>query len=223
MVYKIERSQRKTVTIQIRHQHVIVRAPLRLPLGIIDAFVSAKEEWIQKKLTEQARKADERFEISHGRTIPYKGQLKELICLEGGRNQIEMNDSTITIRRHPQSSTAHSQLFEQWLKTKARHELKDRTQILATRMGVENKLKEIRFRKTRSKWGHCSADGIIQFNWLIMMAPEFVIDYVVAHELCHLIHFNHSTLFWKHVERLQPDYPMARHWLKTKGHTLWLK
>lgn len=75
-------------------------------------------------------------------------------------------------------------------------------------------------RKQRSKWGSCSAKGNLSFNCLLLLAPESVLDYVVAHELCHLREMNHSKRFWVLVEGLCPDYREARRWLRANGGAL---
>ena len=72
----------------------------------------------------------------------------------------------------------------------------------------------------KSRWGSCSVEGDISFNWKIIMAPHGIIDYVVAHELCHMIEHNHSPAFWRHVERIIPDYRDRKDWLKENGAQL---
>ena len=76
---------------------------------------------------------------------------------------------------------------------------------------------QIRIRCQKTKWGSCSAKGNLNFNLLLMLAPEAVRDYVVVHELCHLLEMNHSARFWQNVERVLPDYASRRKWLKDHG------
>lgn len=78
----------------------------------------------------------------------------------------------------------------------------------------------IRSQKTR--WGSCSSNGTLSFNWRLMLAPPAILDYVVVHELCHLTHMNHSADFWQLVESVFPDYRNARKWLKEHGNELTL-
>ncbi len=78
----------------------------------------------------------------------------------------------------------------------------------------------ITVRKQRSRWGSCSGKGNLNFNCLLMLVPEDVLDYVVVHELCHRKHMNHSDKFWAEVERVLPDYRERRVWLKHNGSTL---
>lgn len=75
----------------------------------------------------------------------------------------------------------------------------------------------ITIRSQKTRWGSCSEKGNLNFNCLLMLAPEEVVDYVVVHELCHLIEMNHSKAFWQQVERVMPDYKRHRQWLKDHG------
>ena len=75
-------------------------------------------------------------------------------------------------------------------------------------------------RDTRSRWGSCTEDGHLSFSWRLILAPEFVLDYVVAHEVAHLIELNHSQRFWKLVEMICTDNGRARSWLKQSGLSL---
>lgn len=72
----------------------------------------------------------------------------------------------------------------------------------------------------KARWGSCYSDGRISFNWKLIMAATWVIDYVVVHELCHLIHHNHSANFWRLVEQYYPSYKQAKEWLKQNGQLL---
>lgn len=78
----------------------------------------------------------------------------------------------------------------------------------------------ITIRNQRTRWGSCSGKGNLNFNCLLMLTPDEVIDYVVVHELCHLIEMNHSPAFWKQVELVMPDYKKYRQWLKEHGNEI---
>lgn len=78
----------------------------------------------------------------------------------------------------------------------------------------------ITIRDQKTRWGSCSANGTLSFNWRLMLAPPAVLDYVVVHELCHLTHMNHSKAFWALVESACPEYRTHRKWLKEHGQTL---
>ncbi len=79
---------------------------------------------------------------------------------------------------------------------------------------------KITIRDQKTRWGSCSSNGTLSFNFRLMLAPPRVLDYVVVHELCHLTHMNHSREFWNMVESILPDYKEQKKWLKDNGHTL---
>ena len=104
------------------------------------------------------------------------------------------------------------------LKKRARPVFLAKTARFAPVVGV--RYGRISVRSQRSKWGSCSAKGNLNFNCLLLLAPEEVLDYVVVHELCHLREMNHSPRFWAEVERVLPDYKDARRWLRQNGGAL---
>ncbi len=79
---------------------------------------------------------------------------------------------------------------------------------------------QVRLRSQSSRWGSCSSTGAINYNWRLILAPPFVLDYVAAHEVAHLIEMNHSAAFWAVVERTLPDMERGRAWLKSHGRDL---
>ena len=81
--------------------------------------------------------------------------------------------------------------------------------------------RSIRIKGQKTRWGSCSARGLLNFNWRLILAPPPVLDYVVVHELCHLVHLNHSSSFWARVKAVLPAYPEARAWLTEHGATLY--
>ena len=104
------------------------------------------------------------------------------------------------------------------LKELAREDLRARAEMLAPRVGVT--YGRITIRAQRTRWGSCSGAGNLNFNCLLMLAPEAVRNYVVIHELCHRKHMNHSARFWAEVDRACPDWMDCRRWLKEKGTAL---
>ncbi len=85
---------------------------------------------------------------------------------------------------------------------------------------IERPVKALRLRDTVSRWGSCTVDGVLSFSWRLILAPAFVLDYVAAHEVAHLIEMNHSPRFWAIVDRLCPDMDRARDWLRLHGPEL---
>ena len=104
------------------------------------------------------------------------------------------------------------------LKKKAKRVLPERVAYWAPLIGVKPGRIAVRCQKTR--WGSCSTKGNLNFNCLLMLAPDEVIDYIVVHELCHLKHMNHSKRFYAEIEKVLPDYRQHQQWLKDNGEFL---
>ena len=104
------------------------------------------------------------------------------------------------------------------LKKEARNHLASLTEYWAEKIGVSYGRISIRGQKTR--WGSCSSKGNLNYNYLLMLCPDDVIEYVVIHELCHRIYMNHSKMFWEKIEEFCPNYRQARKWLKQNGNSL---
>jgi predicted metal-dependent hydrolase len=98
------------------------------------------------------------------------------------------------------------------LKALARREFATRARVLAARLGKS--VTRVGVRDPKSRWGSCSSTGALSFSWRLVFAPEAVVDYVVAHEVAHLVEMNHSPRFWKVVASLVPDSKTPRAWLK---------
>ena len=104
------------------------------------------------------------------------------------------------------------------LKKEARNHLASLTEYWAEKIGVSYGRISIRGQKTR--WGSCSSKGNLNYNYLLVLCPDDVIEYVVIHELCHRIYMNHSKRFWEKIEEFCPNYRQARKWLKQNGNSL---
>lgn len=101
------------------------------------------------------------------------------------------------------------------LKEEARKVLTEKTDYYKQFLNVE--YQKIRIGDQKTRWGSCSSSGTISYNWRLILMPEKIVDYVVVHELCHMIEMNHSKRFWEQVEAILPDYQARRNWLKENG------
>lgn len=108
--------------------------------------------------------------------------------------------------------------LQNWYQQQTHAYLAQKVPELAAQIGVG--VSAIQVKTYKSRWGSCYADGRIQFNWKLLQAPEWVVDYVIVHELCHLHHANHSPAFWALVNHHYPQTPQAKRWLKTHGMAL---
>ncbi|MBV1873577.1 MAG: M48 family metallopeptidase [Gammaproteobacteria bacterium] len=211
------------MAIVVRNEQITVRAPYPIPHYAIYNFVQEKSDWIEKKISEQKKKAAEVYLIATGQHIPIMGTLVLIKTESARKNDVSFQSENLVIKGKNLTPLKTTQLFNKWLKNKASTELSIRTWEVSQKLGISGKLRNITLRKTKTKWGHCTSQGNIQYNWQIIMAPENVINYIVAHEVSHLVHMNHSSYFWALVESIEPDYRQARTWLKDNGHKLMLK
>ena len=168
------RSKRKTLSIQVKYQEIIARAPLKMKDKEIFTFIDSKEDWIKKHLEILMKK-----------------------------------------QKNLESVAELSRLEIQELTEKAKEFIPKRVECYADRIGVTYNRITIRCQKTR--WGSCSSKGNLNFNCLLMLFPVEVIDCVVVHELCHRKQMNHSSVFYKEIEKVFPDYKKHHNWLKDNG------
>ena len=103
-------------------------------------------------------------------------------------------------------------LLENWYIRQAKRRLKEKTERLSKIVGVTPM--SVSVKNYKSRWGSCSISGELTYNWRIILAPHRIVDYVVVHELCHLLEHNHSPRYWRHVEHHIPDWRNCREWLK---------
>jgi len=105
-----------------------------------------------------------------------------------------------------------------YLKREARRDLQKAAEIYAAKLGV--RVKRLSIRDQSSRWGSCTSAGSLSFSWRLILAPPFVLDYLAAHEVAHLVEMNHSPRFWKVVGRICPSQERAKKWLDTCGNDL---
>ena len=219
--FEIKRSKRKTLAIIIKSGKIEVKSPNYVSKVDIYDFISQKQSWINKHLTEQEVKLTQRLVIGDGHEVMFFGKPRRIEVIYAARPKVEITDDRLLIYSRSNEPEVLVKHFSKWLKNQASEYMTTQT-IKTTRvLGVENRLKEVVFKRTKTKWGHCCSDGTIQYNWLTMMAPKPVIDYLIAHECSHLLYMDHSKKFWKTVASICPDYKNLKDWLKTYGHRFW--
>ncbi|MDC1435872.1 M48 family metallopeptidase [Gammaproteobacteria bacterium] len=219
--FEITRSNRKTLSIIIKSGNVEIKSPIYMPEVDIYRFILEKQHWIEKHLAEQEVKLTQKLVITDGYDVMFFGKPRRIEVIYAGTPKVDITDDRLLIYSRSNEPEALEKHFSKWLKHQASEYMTTQTIKTARALGVEERLKEVIFRKTKTKWGHCGSDGTIQYNWLTMMAPKEVIDYLIAHESSHLVHMNHSKRFWQTVESICPDYKNLKDWLKTYGHRFW--
>ncbi len=219
--YEVLRSSRKTLALYISHRRILVRCPHRATRKEVQDFVNGNEKWIQTRLQEESIKEKESLKIEKGGKIFYRARELTIGYKEGRKQRILINGDRFIIQGHKLNTAKAKVQVEDYLIDKASEYIIPRAHGLARYLGVDQRIREIKLRKTKSKWGHCTAAGVVQYNWLIMLAPYSIIDYMITHEICHLIRMDHSTKYWDLVESICPNYGYYIDWLKEHEHRFW--
>ncbi len=217
----ILRSGRKTLAIHVKHRKVEVRSPFYASKSEIRKFLENNNAWIHQRLNEESLRYEESLRIEKGRKILFRASELEIVFREGRNQRVLIEGGQFVIQGHKLTAAKAKVQVEDYLIDKASEYLLPRAQALAVHLGVNKRLKEIKLRKTKSKWGHCTSAGIIQFNWLIMLAPFAIIDYMITHEVCHLIYMDHSRRYWELIDSICPNSEAYVSWLKEHEHRLW--
>ena len=220
---EVLRTNRKTLTLYIKHQKVLVRCPLRATDKEIDEFIHSNHSWIIDRLKEERIYEKEMLKIEDNRKIFYKAKELTIVFRERRGKRILVRRDKFIIQCDQINPMAAKIQVENFLINKASEYIIPRARGLAQHLGVDRKITEVKLRKTKSKWGHCTSKGVIQFNWLIMLAPYSIIDYIITHEVCHLVHMDHSRHFWNLVESICPGHKDYVAWLKNHEHRFWFE
>lgn len=230
--YSIDRTARKTIGIVIEPDgKVIVKAPINLDQQIILDTIQNKRKWIVEKLmlTEEIKKPiPVRHELVSGEKILLKNRLIRLKIHTYSNKRSKISYAFRTLHIYVNEALSQKEREEEikrviinWYKDKALNIISDRIEIYLKL--VDYYPQEIKVRDQKIRWGSCTTDGKLIFNWRIAMAPISAIDYVIVHELCHLIEASHSAKFWYMVESLFPNFKKWREWLRINGLNLDLR
>jgi len=215
-------NRKKTASIKIEQGVVQVIVPQNLPQKEIDDLLKQKSDWIRKKLIiQQSVPVSKPKEFVSGESFTYLGRNYRLKVLTGQLQPVKLKQGylQVTVPVEQKSDQALiRKLLQDWYLDRASKKLEQKTVKYAQQIGVQPS--KIRVREYKSRWGSCSVRGEVSYNWRIIISPNPVVDYVVVHELCHLIHHNHSKQYWNQVRSIVPDYQSKRDWLKTNAGLL---
>jgi len=217
-IHKIIRSKRRTIALQIgRDALLIVRAPLKTPEKAIFEFINLKKSWV-KKNQERARQkllSTPKREFKDGESFPYLGESYKLRIAYDYPNKLTFDSGFFLSTAKARKA---GELFIRWYKKAAIALIAERTRYYATRLGIN--YESIKITSGRGNWGSCRGQGRLIFNWRIIMAQLQIIDYVIVHELVHVIERNHSRRYWNKISSIYPNYQSCKKWLKQNGHLL---
>ncbi|MDO9106019.1 MAG: SprT family zinc-dependent metalloprotease [Methylovulum sp.] len=223
--YSIRRSPRATRTrIIVTTGKIEVVAPPQVAEHKLHQFVSDKQQWIMSALNKVVGQQPEPVSpvfYREGVAIAYQGAAYKLGVLPSKLKRVKISFADTLIAHVPESlpATEHSDAIKtaltHWMKQQARLQVEQRVRQHAGKKQLMPRSVIIKTQKSR--WGSCGIHNDININWLLIMAPPEVLEYVVVHELCHIKVRNHSARFWQLVAEHLPDFHNQRLWLKQHG------
>ena len=185
---------------------------------LVDAkdFAQRHGGWIAARLGRLPKAAP----FHHGAVIPLRGVAHRIVHRTGERGTVwtEIRDSGERILCVAGGIEYLDRRVHDFLKREARKDLQKAAQRYAEALGV--KVKRLWIRDQSSRWGSCTSAGSLSFSWRLILAPPFVLDYLAAHEVAHLVEMNHSARFWRVVARVCDHVERAKKWLDTDGNDL---
>lgn len=219
VTYRLRRDRRR-LALRIDERGLAVGAPPRLPLAEIEAFLLQHAHWVADKLDEHARRvAHRQLAIRDGTRLPLLGGEVTVRVAAGGNRgywNTQAAGGELWVAARPGADLG--QIARRALQRRALEHFRPRLAVMARQIG--RPVPPLGLSSARTRWGSCSTRSGIRLNWrLIHFHPE-LIDYVIAHEVAHLVEMNHSPRFWAVVETLHPDWRRARHELKRQGAAL---
>jgi predicted metal-dependent hydrolase len=208
------RARRVIVKVHPGTGEVTVVAPTRRGLQHALDFARGEQEWIAR----QRARVPAPVTLTPGAKLPFRGQMHE-IRHDGRRGPVPAwrDDEAHVIWVTGRAEHAPRRLLD-FFKREARALCEARALDYGAAVGVFPS--RVTMRDTASRWGSCSAARAVSFSWRLIFAPDFVRDYVVAHEVAHLKEMNHGPRFWKLVEKLHPEFKSAQAWLRAHGRNL---
>ena len=215
--YTIKRSpRRRAISILIDEEGLRVSAPWDATHNAIERLLRTHAQWVLRKLDEwKVRRAPPR-RWADGEPLMLLGWPLALKLVPGSESvRVRGSEVLVGVPGAPHSSVPR--LVQQWLQTEALHCFSERVEHYRRALGVEI-VPQVHLSSARTRWGTCHTSGRIHLNWRLIQMPLRLVDYVVAHEVAHLIEMNHSQRFWRAVSRMLPDYAARRKELRHDGH-----
>lgn len=225
--YSVVRSSRrkKTITLTLEADTgIVIFAPTDVDFSTIEKLARKRSDWIIKKLADlkQCLQVYQAREFVSGESLSYLGRQYRLQVLEKtedapscklkGRWVVVTVPAGLSKR---QKTSMISTLLEQWYKQLAQEKLHQRTELWAKRLEID--YSQLLLSNPKKRWGSCDSQNNIRLNWRIIMAPISLVDYVIVHELCHVLYKNHSEDFWRLLGSVMPDYELRKASLKMLG------
>lgn len=208
--YRLERVRRRSIGLVITTDGLVIRAPKWTPIYEIDAAIAERQGWIESATLRQRARLAQLAEVREGGHILFRGNKLPIELREGPLETIELTEQHCTVTS-PTGHVSRIRLDEE-IKRIAKTTLPRVAREMAN--AAELPLRAVRLSTARTLWGSCTIDGNVRLNFRLIQLPTALMRHVIAHELAHLVEFNHSKRFWSIVESLDPQSKTHRRAVK---------
>lgn len=209
-------AQRYTLRIQAATREIVLTMPPRGSVKEARAFAEKHGGWIAARLG----RLPQAVPLAHGMVVPIRGLDHRIVHRRGARGTVwtELDADGARVVCIAGEAPHVARRLTDFLKREAKRDLDAACRRYALELGVT--MRRISIRDQASRWGSCSSTGMLSFSWRLILAPDFVLDYLAAHEVAHLLEMNHSRRFWRILLRMCPDSHRAKVWLDAHGAEL---
>ena len=212
LVRKNKQSKNYKLTFDKKNLRALVSIPKYITFIEGVKFAEEHKNWLSRQL-EEIYPVNY---ISHGTKILFDDEIKEVIFLNKNENRVYTTKKYIYVIN---KKNIHSNKLKIWIKNELIKKVTNIVGKLSNELNV--KTNNIKLSNSFSSWGYCNSNKDISINWRLAFSPNYVLKYIIAHELCHLIEFNHGTDFWSLVDSICPEMQKAITWLKKNENNLY--
>lgn len=210
----IERSNRRTLSLSVlKDGNVVVKAPITMKDSVINKFIEEKQDWIREKLFMVNQVKSKFDDIVHYQKFLLYGNRYSLVL--DNIKKTETNDKFQIVMSNKTEPDKILKNLKSWYKKVAKQILSERLAFIESR--IKLKSNSFRIGDSKGRWGSCNSRGTICLNFRVIMLPPALIDYVIVHELCHLVEMNHSKAFWNLVSTFLPNVDKLKKAIKEYG------
>ena len=212
IIKKNKLSRNYKLTFDKKRLYGLVSIPKHISFSEGFTFAQENTNW----LIDQYNEMMPIIMIENGVSIYFEGKKRKLIYINGNKSNVELDYKSIIISNN---KNAHQKIFYRWIKNRISEKTKHVVSDFSKTLNV--KIRNIKLSNSFSYWGSCNSNNDISINWRLAFSPPAVLEYIIAHEMCHLVEFNHSKKFWKLVDKLIPKRKNEEIWLKKNGNYLY--
>ena len=207
----------KTITLRVKGGVLEVLCPIFTPNFFIKKVLKSKETWIKSKINNYSSNYEITDQITQG-FVKFKNTKLKIYFENGMKKKITYEKGILKFTSNFKNIEEKKKLVGEWLRKESEIYLRQRIKTISLKVGI--KFKSLKIKSYTGRWGSCDSFGVICLNWKLIMLPTDVIDYVIIHELAHIIVPNHSKIFWNLVQEKDSQYLKKKNWLKENGAPL---